>query len=936
MIGNTTKGKSFGGTVKYVLGKQGAQLIYTNVFAGLGTEVEPEAIAAEMTETARRNRTNQPVYHLSVSPAESDQLSISDWVSFSQDLLQELTLEKNQVVVVLHNDEDYPSGKPRPHAHFVINLVDDTGKRANTSWDYRKTERALRHLERCYGLTSVQFSWQCQEYRLPDQAEHVVPEQLEKPFAHQRATFPERVTGLIERPPDLDKIGQTSNYDRSTAPTHNPKQGGNNTSTNYTNPMASEFKKIEIKQQGELIELISPYDEDLVIALKKLPVQARQFNDHSGSWKIAAEHLKDVREIAHKTSQQRGWQLLTPSEPELVQQSGEPPSYKKFSDIVFAAREDNDQLNTKSSVGLYPPEIGQPSGFDGHFGRNPQDRAASPSNRELSTPTSNLSTKSKDETGLDEASPAWNNRTSERAGHFAGKELEYFGQSLQRSGDQEVDGIHLAGAGLSLLGSGARIADAIAEALALARERADRERLNKIIDNLEATGERAQSLEQKIKSTTIRQEQVQEPLEGISSSAAEKTVGEQVNPERINKVINDLEAAGERAQNLETKLNKDLQSGSPSQGSLSFSDSDKTFALKDLASTEIKALTDEQVKTTGSKGSSVSPSVSKFEVPDPWLEADSEAQQPDLTAVGELQEADRLTESQPHQTSMPSSGTNNAEHPLADATELLDKQITFLEQQFDGSPDPEYVPIKIDREVSLNKQLDQIEAAIHNLNSRMDKLEEAVKALQAQRETASEVAESLVAYAKARAEVYGTNLEKAIPTTMGTIEVSDQGNYIAIHNNNSKPKFEVVSLGGKWEVINNELSSGETERLINLPQSPQAYRIHVDGRDLVNYLQRSVPTQFLPNSQGTIHWKDQDNEFNYKFTISAAEGSQLIKGIDKESQTEIFSAIIQPDKSVKTSKSEIPTERISDLLKADRQPQQQKAPAKSQEQEITQ
>ncbi len=472
MIGNTTKGKSFGGTVKYVLGKQGAQLIYTNMFAGLGTEVEPEAIAAEMTETARRSRTNQPVYHLSVSPAESDQLSIGDWVNFSQDLLQELALEKNQVVVVLHNDEDYPSGKPRPHAHFVINLVDDAGRRANSSWDYRKTERALRHLERCYGLTSVQLSWQ-------------VPEQLENSFAHQRAILPEPVTGFSKRL--LTKTVVTS-------------EKGKNKSINYTNPMTSELKKIEIKQQGELIELISPYDENLVAGLKELPVQERQWSDSSGSWKIGAEHLKYVCKIAQETSEQRGWQLLIPSELDkqlqMVQQSGESPSYKKFGDIVFAAREDNDQLNANS------------------------------------------------------LSPAWNNRTSERGGHFAGKELEHFGQSLQRCGDQEVDGIHLAGAGLSLLGSGVRIASAIAEAIARARERADQERLNKIIDNLEATGERAQSLEQKIERVVIRQEQIQEPLEAIPSSATENTLGERVNPERINKVINDLEAAGERTQNL--------------------------------------------------------------------------------------------------------------------------------------------------------------------------------------------------------------------------------------------------------------------------------------------------------------------------------------------------------------------------------------------------
>ena len=75
-------------------------------------------------------------------------------------------MEKNQVVIALHHDEDYPSGQPRPHAHLVVNLVDDAGRRANTSWDYYRTERALRHLERCYDLTQLQSSWEVQAQRV--------------------------------------------------------------------------------------------------------------------------------------------------------------------------------------------------------------------------------------------------------------------------------------------------------------------------------------------------------------------------------------------------------------------------------------------------------------------------------------------------------------------------------------------------------------------------------------------------------------------------------------------------------------------------------------------------------------------------------------------------------------------------------------------------
>jgi len=89
--------------------------------------------------------------------------------------------------------------------------------------------------------------------------------------------------------------------------------------------------------------------------------------------------------------------------------------------------------------------------------------------------------------------------------------LEHLGFFAKIS-DQEIDGMQLAGAGLSI-GSGVRIADAIAEALARARERAEQDRLNGIINDLEAVGKRAENLEQKLRTSTSHQQQVHEPLE---------------------------------------------------------------------------------------------------------------------------------------------------------------------------------------------------------------------------------------------------------------------------------------------------------------------------------------------------------------------------------------------------------------------------------------
>jgi len=83
-------------------------------------------------------------------------------------------------------------------------------------------------------------------------------------------------------------------------------------------------------------------------------------------------------------------------------------------------------------------------------------------------------------------------------------------------------------------------------------------------------------------------------------------------------------------------------------------------------------------------------------------------------------------------------------------------------------------------------------------------------------------------------------MEQALKTlsrqkTMGTIEVSDQGNYVAILGRDYETRFEAIKLSNKWEVTNNKLSPDETERLINIPKVPETYKTHVDGRDLVNY-----------------------------------------------------------------------------------------------------
>ncbi|MEM9215675.1 MAG: relaxase/mobilization nuclease domain-containing protein [Cyanobacteria bacterium P01_F01_bin.150] len=154
MIGNITRGKSFQGASRYILGKERVQLLNSNI-PGAITQ-SPTVIAREMERTARLNdNIGKPVYHISVSPADSETLSPKQWAHFGYRLLQEMGIDQHQFVIALHDDTTYPhSTTPRIHAHLLVNLVDSKGHFANPQWDYLKIQMALRTLEQEFELDS--------------------------------------------------------------------------------------------------------------------------------------------------------------------------------------------------------------------------------------------------------------------------------------------------------------------------------------------------------------------------------------------------------------------------------------------------------------------------------------------------------------------------------------------------------------------------------------------------------------------------------------------------------------------------------------------------------------------------------------------------------------------------------------------------------------
>ncbi len=162
MIANITKGNGFHGCVAYVLGKDEAEMLTTN----MGGET-PAQLAREFRLFSNANeRVQKPVLHLSINPAPSDRL-LDDWelCRITQDLLDGLGLSRNQFIAVKHNDAEF-DGQPRPHIHIVVNRVDYEGKCNDDYLDFMRTQTVLRRIEKDYDLTIQPSSWEVEDKKV--------------------------------------------------------------------------------------------------------------------------------------------------------------------------------------------------------------------------------------------------------------------------------------------------------------------------------------------------------------------------------------------------------------------------------------------------------------------------------------------------------------------------------------------------------------------------------------------------------------------------------------------------------------------------------------------------------------------------------------------------------------------------------------------------
>ena len=144
MIGNVTNGNDFHGICRYVLDKEGAYLLDSNMMGLTSTE-----LAEEFSILLRlRPDIQKPVWHVSLSANPSEKVDDAKWKILVKDYLKrmEVSILNYQYFIGRHIDKDYN------HVHIVINRIGFNGKVYHNQWDRLRSKEICLLLEKVHGL----------------------------------------------------------------------------------------------------------------------------------------------------------------------------------------------------------------------------------------------------------------------------------------------------------------------------------------------------------------------------------------------------------------------------------------------------------------------------------------------------------------------------------------------------------------------------------------------------------------------------------------------------------------------------------------------------------------------------------------------------------------------------------------------------------------
>ena len=146
MIGKLKKGSSFGGCVRYVTGKDEANILVSDgVLLGTNAEI------TQSFELQRQlnPRIKKPVGHIALSfkPEDKPRLTDEFMTKIALEYIQMMCITDTQFIIVRHHNTD------NPHCHIVYNRINNENKLLSDRNDYRRNEQVTKALKSKYGLT---------------------------------------------------------------------------------------------------------------------------------------------------------------------------------------------------------------------------------------------------------------------------------------------------------------------------------------------------------------------------------------------------------------------------------------------------------------------------------------------------------------------------------------------------------------------------------------------------------------------------------------------------------------------------------------------------------------------------------------------------------------------------------------------------------------
>ncbi len=145
MMAKIVKGSSFGGCVRYVMGKQDAKLLAAD---GVLLENKQSIIDSFEAQSLLNPRLGRKVGHISLNFSVQDSGKISNdfMLKVAGEYMHKMGIVDTQFIVVRHDDREHP------HCHIVFNRVDNNGQTISDKNDRMRSVRACREITERHGL----------------------------------------------------------------------------------------------------------------------------------------------------------------------------------------------------------------------------------------------------------------------------------------------------------------------------------------------------------------------------------------------------------------------------------------------------------------------------------------------------------------------------------------------------------------------------------------------------------------------------------------------------------------------------------------------------------------------------------------------------------------------------------------------------------------